>query len=422
MQPPNPFDPAQNPNFGPKIRFSAERSEIDECNTSDKLPAFPEEAWRGIFDDYRNANIRATEASDAFHFGALWARSAAALGRRVYFPYGMRLYPNVYNVCFGPTGDRKTTATRGATQLGGKLQIIFGGGSGEGLADEFAHCAPGDGVLIHAEELSKILKPGRWEGSTLIPFLTECFDCPDNYQMKFRKSPIDLDQPTPNLLAGVTPEWFWRDFRLDDFNGGFGNRMFFLTGRRKPCLPRPESPNLSAISHALVALADVEPCQARLEARADALWDKFYRAWDDAESRQDPLLQLGVKRIPSYILKLAMLYAATEHTLPEIQADQLSAAILVGQYGAECVKELLSLRHMGMSPRKELERRILAYVKTQDEQIATRREIYRALARHYKDAEEFNRALDSLRLAGELFLENGVGSRRTVWVSADPHD
>jgi hypothetical protein len=383
------------------------------------LPTFPEEAWRGIFNDYRKANERATEASDVFHFAALWARCAGALGRRVHFSYGMKLYPNVYIVCFGPTGDRKTTATRQAAELGNGLKVISGGGSGEGLADEVSRVAHGEGVLIHTEELSQILKPGRWEGSTLIPFLTQCFDCPEHYEMKFRKSPVSLERPTPNLLAGTTPEWFWRDFRANDFQGGFGNRIFFLAGGSpKACLPRPESPSLGPIVGGVENLLAVDPCEARLEAEAARLWDKFYREWRGAEMKDDSLLHVAVKRVPSYVLKLAMLYAAGEGTLPEIRADQLSAAILVGQYGAECASELLSLQHAGTSPRKELERRILALLRA--ENSTTKREIYKRLWRHYKDAEEFNRAFDSLQRAGEIFTSTSVGGRGSVRVSLEP--
>jgi hypothetical protein len=385
------------------------------------LPAFPETAWRGLFDAYRTANTRATEASDVFHFGALWARSAAMLGRRVHFSYGMDLYPNTYLVCFGPTGDRKTTATRqGASDaLGNGLKIISGAGSGEGLADEFSK-APGEGVLIHAEELSQILKPGRWEGSTLIPFLTNCFDCPPRHEMKFRKSPISVECPTPNLLAGVTPSWFWRDFRADDFQGGFGNRMFFLTGSPKPCLPQPEAPVLWPIAKGIEELGRTNPCEARFGGKASELWDKFYRAWYDAETKNDSLFHAAVKRIPAYIIKLAMLYAASEGTLPTIDADQLSAAILVGRYGAECARELLSLQHTGTSQKKELEQRILACVAKESNGVTTKREIYRKLWRHYPDSEAFNRAFDSLLRAGEVFVK--PAGRGSFWVSLEPLD
>jgi len=383
-------------------------------------PEFPKAAWRGLFADYRAATEQATEASDAFHFAALWARCAVALGRRVRFPYGMQLFPNVYLVCFGPTGDRKTTATRLGAEIGSAFKIVRGGGSGEGLADEFCDVEPGYGLLLYAEEFSQVLRPGRWDGATLMPFLTQCFDCPPRYEMKFRKSPVQLERPTPSLLAGVTPDWFWQDFRAKDFQGGFGNRLFFFAGARKPSMPLPETPKLDAISSAVDSLAVVGPCEARLEAEARALWEKFYRAWEAEESRRDPLSLAAVKRIPSYVLKLAMLYAALEGTLPEIMYDQLSAAIQVGRFGEKCAQELLSLQNAGTNPRKELERHILALVNTEPGRVATKRETYKRLWRHYSDAEAFNRAFDSLVRAGELFTK--PAGRGSVHVSTEPLD
>jgi hypothetical protein len=206
--------------------------------------------------------------------------------------------------------------------------------------------------------------------------------------MNFRKAGVALERPTPNLLAGVTPEWFWRDFRAVDFQGGFGDRLFFLTGSPKECMPRPESPELASIIRAVEALAETEQCRARFDDDAGELWDKFYRAWHRAEMKggADSPYHVAVKRIPTYVIKLAMLYAASEGTLPEIHADQLSAAILVGQYGAKCAEELLSLQHTGTSARKELERRILAYV-SKGPGSATKREVYKSLWRHYPDAD-----------------------------------
>lgn len=394
----------------------AEAPTIQESQPA--LPAFPKSAWRGVFSEYRTAMDRTTEASDAFHFAALWARCAVALGRRVSFQYAMQLFPNVYLVCFGATGDRKTTATRTGSKLGTPYNLISGGGSGEGLADEFSGAEPGQGLLLHAEEFSQILRPGRWDGSTLKPFLTQCFDCPERYQMKFRKNPIEIEQPTPSLLAGTTPDWFWQDFQGRDFQGGFGNRLFFFTGERKGEVPLPEAPNLEAISHAVDALADIERCQARFESRARALWVKFYQAWGAEDSKRDPLLLAAVQRIPAYVLKLGMLYAALESTLPEIQYEQIAAAILVGRYGEACAKELLSLQNAGTNPRKELERRILAFVATQPSRVTTKREIYKKLWRHYSDTEAFNRAFDSLARAGELFTK--AAGRGRVEVSTEP--
>jgi hypothetical protein len=332
----------------------------------------------------------------------------------------MQLYPNVYLVCFGETGDRKTTATRLGTELGSPFKVVRGSGSGEGLADEFSGAEPGRGLLLYAEEFSQILRPGRWDGATLIPFLTQCFDCPERYEMKYRKNPISLEDPTPSLLTGTTPDWFWQDFRVRDFQGGFGNRLFFFTGERKPNIALPESPNIEAISRAVDALAAIGPCDASLDERAVELWTKFYGAWNAEDSRRDPLLRAAVQRIPAYVLKLAILYAATDRTLPKIHSEQLSAAILVGRYGEGCAKELLSLQHAGTNPRKELERRILMFVNAQPGHGTTKRGVYKALSRHYSDTESFNRALDSLVRAGELFTK--PVARGSVWVSTEPLD
>jgi hypothetical protein len=382
------------------------------------LPEFPKAAWRGVFADYRAANERATEASDIFHFAALWARCAVALGRRVHFPYGMTLFPNVYLICFGPTGDRKTTATRRGTELGSACKIIAGGGSGEGLADEFSSANPGEGLLVYAEEFSQILRPGRWEGATVLPLLTQCFDCPERYEMKFRKAPVSLERPTPTLLAGTTPDWFWQDFHPRDFQGGFGNRLFFVTGKRKAPIALPARVDVTPISAAVDALCDIRPRELRFEPRAQLLWEQFYSAWNDEESRLEPLLLATVQRIPAYMLKLAMLYAATEKTLPKITCDQLSAAILVGQFGKECASELLTLQNAGTNARKELERCILAYVAACTDENPTKRDVYRTLARHYKDSEEFNRAFDSLVRVGALFTHDA--GRNSVLVSTEP--
>lgn len=130
-----------------------------------------------------------------------------------------------------------------------------------------------------------------------------------------------------------------------------------------------------------------------------------------------PALLAAIQRIPAYVLKLGMLYAALERTLPEIQYEQIAAAILVGRYGEACARELLSLQNAGTNPRKELERRILAFVAKQPSRSVGKRDVYRNLHRHYRDAEEFSRAYESLKRAGELF-EAMVG--KAIWVSLEP--
>lgn len=387
--------------------------------TEPEIPRFPEAAWRGVFADYREAMVDATEASDVFHFGTLWARVATALGRRIRFEYGLTLFANVYLLLFGPTNDRKTTAIRKFPDLGhSETSIIRGAGSGEGVADEFSRVKPGEPVVILSEEFSGLLRRGRWEGATLIPFLTESFDCPPSYELKFRKKPVCLKEPTPTLLAATTPEWFWHDARTTDFAGGFGNRIFFLTGTRKKPNALPTKPDLRPVQQAVCALAEVPPCEVRLSPEAEELWQEFYMSWDAERERRDTLLESAVARTPAYTLKLCMAYASLERTLPAITLEQLSAAIQVGYYGVACAKELLSLQNAGTNPIRELEKGILAFVQSARSQVTTKRLIYKSLWRHYASSEQFNRAFDSLVRAGELFTK--PMARGSLFVSTEP--
>jgi hypothetical protein len=61
------------------------------------------------------------------------------------------------------------------------------------------------------------------------------------------------------VLAGTTPEWFWKNARSGDFFGGFGNRFLYLTGPKKPPLPNPRQPDPAKLTHIqerLVAIRD----------------------------------------------------------------------------------------------------------------------------------------------------------------------
>ena len=79
-----------------------------------------------------------------------------------------------------------------------------------------------------------------------------------------------------------------------------------------------------------------------------------------------------------------------------------------GNFCVKCAEELLSLQHAGTNRRKELERRILAFVGKRPGGQTTKRQIYRALQRHYSDAAEFGHSFRALVNAGELFAEPGT--------------
>ncbi len=376
---------------------------------------FPELAWRGPFATYREAMRGATHAPEEALFAGLWAAGAACLGRRARFYLGMDVYPNVALAIFGETGDGKTTAARhGVDRLHALTEtvgVLRGSGSGEGVVDWLRD--PKESHLWFAEEYSEILIRAGWDGATIKSVIVNLYDCPPEYELRFRKdkTPVKVERPTLNLLVCTTPATFWKYLHDEDFDAGFGNRWLYVAGTKRPVIPRPVRPDgrfVSEVDGALGELARLRETECRMDAEAARLWDEFYQAWD-AEP-WTPLVRVAVKRVPQYVLKLAMLYAAFEGTLHQLTADQIQAAILVGHYAARCTATLMhDLKPGGF--RGRLETRILQIVtSTPLPPYKIKRQVGGGVS-----VEDVDRAIKALERAGELERVGQTTQGRPVW-------
>jgi hypothetical protein len=335
----------------PTLESISDDEEEPEHELDSEPLTLPEAAWRGPFADYREAMAGILEAPDSAHFAALWAIAAAHLRRRVWTYYAGTLYPNVYLIIFGPTGDSKTSAQRVGLDLlpeDGSVKILRGIGSAEALGDWMTQPEEGEKVshLITLEELGTLLALGARDGSTLITYLTQTFDTPPVFEIPYRKNPVKVMEPTPTLLAGTTHDWFWKSMKESDFHGGFGNRLFFLTGPPKPPVPFPKPPEeakLAPVRAALDRLDKIGPLEIHLAPDAESPWEEFYRAWKETAANFEPLLAAATKQIHAYALKLALVYMAFENTTV-ITRDQIAASIHVAQFGVRCALALLGQR------------------------------------------------------------------------------
>src|SRR4030095_17139195 len=116
--------------------------------------------------------------------------------------------------------------------------LVPGVGSTEGLAYELKDAETGV-YLFTWEEFAKFLSQARWAGSTLLEFITECFDCPPEWTKPYRNKPIHLETPTPSILTATTAEWFWKHAKAEDFYEGIGTRIACFTCERESVLPNP---------------------------------------------------------------------------------------------------------------------------------------------------------------------------------------
>jgi hypothetical protein len=381
------------------------RPKASTADADGKLPAFPEAAWRGAFADYRTAMAGTTEAPDVFHFTALWVDAAVRLRRRVWFRYARRLYPNVYVVTVGASGDtKKTTAMRQGRELPAEatyVKVMRGIGSPEALGDWMGNSANGAtplAQLLLLEELAKLLALGQWHGSQLFQFLTETFDTPDEFSIAFRKNPVHVVEPTPSLQAGTTTQWFWKYMRDEDIEGGFGNRLFYATGVPNALIPLPGEADTTAFARVRNSLHRLEQVHAgpmHLTPEATALWSEFYIAF--RKTKKEPLVAALTKRIPDYALKLALIYAAFEGTAPAITDEQLAAAVQVGGFGLECAEWLVTQRR-SVTVQGRCEELILHVLDRVD---LPAWKIHQRISGRFS-AEEVSRALKALQFTGAV--------------------
>jgi hypothetical protein len=333
---------------------------------------------------------------------------------------GIDIHPNVYICYYGPSNDKKTTAQRRITNqnlLGDGHNIaLLSTGSVQGMADLIAGNGSPVSSLMLAEELSSLYVEGHAEHSILLQFFTETFDCPDKWEKPYRKNPIALESPTPNILGCSTPTWFWKHARPDDFAGGFANRFFYLSGVKKDPIPEPTAPHAIDLAEArstIQKLRNLPAGQVHWNKAAREQWEAFYKAFEGAE--RPPLLMEAVKRCPVYVRKLAMVYAALEDTLPEISAAQLKAAIAVISYGMECTERLIDLKSAGgrLNSHSELEIRVLGWVKKHG--TAKVRDLQQTMSK-YCDAETFNRVIRSLEVSDQIqtYWDKNTPPRRFI--------
>jgi hypothetical protein len=270
--------------------------------------------------------------------------------------------------------------------------------------------------LFYWEELSSLMARGRWTGSTIFDFMTQTFDCPEIWGLKYRRKPVSVIRPTPTILTATTAEWFWKQARQEDFYGGFANRFAFLAGAKKPPLPQPSEPmphELENIREKLTSLSQLEPCVARLSPDASELWESFYIDWES--TNRATLFATAVKRIPAYVIKLAMIYAADEGTLPLITQEQLQAAIAVGKYAESCTMHLLDLQAKNASPMAELEERFIRFLKSHPGVEV--RYMQQTLSKYTGGAEDFNRVLKNLIVADRIEIEIKGEKRRKAFLT-----
>ena len=191
----------------------------DESELS--YPPFPEKAVVGLAGEIAHFYAETQESPVSFFFMNTLAFLGAALGSSLLTLKGEE--PRLYVVAVAPFGAaRKSEALKHIRDLFGGLagHVIESVGSGEGLLKQLEKHTR---VVLMSDELSRLVKKGGIEGSTLPETLTTLFtETAFSHHVSKQEASINVRDAHLTLVSATTPDLYTTMFDVAGITGGAG--------------------------------------------------------------------------------------------------------------------------------------------------------------------------------------------------------
>jgi hypothetical protein len=301
--------------------------------------AFPEVAWTGLFQQWRDIVAPCTEAALVNLWGAFLLAVGVIIGRNAWRYSPRPLFPNFYLLLLGQTGDsRKSTVMWLACELlrytGVDFKELDGVVSSEGIFEALSD-REGTKGLIYADEFRALLSVARRKGTQdILPKLNSLYYCPERSSIDRRKESTTIVRPFLSMVT-ATPQAYVEDVLTDlEVSGGFLNRFMVLSGTEQKAKPRVRMPSVGeweSIAAELRPIGERTIGHVEMTAEAETLWDDFYIGWKEDRRGWSPTQANLSARTFEHILKIAVVYSvlAGEST---ISAKILETSIAIGKW------------------------------------------------------------------------------------------
>ena len=406
---------------------------------------FPQEAWRGIFETYRQAQTGTTEAPDQYHFGVFKTVAGIVVGRTAYVWSGGKLFANFYTVIIGPTtrSRKSTAASRGTSLLsdvdetGGvvgadPLVLILGDlSTPAGLIEALKGQNPdeleeatieynravstsgceGYRALIVIDEFASLLRQAQKEhGSGIIQTLTKAYDCKPRLQNITKGNPTTAKNAVVSMICLSTRDWLENTLDIADVYGGYVCRNLFYEWTRTAPIPDPDEPNQALLNKVTMKLQGIRRAyeergkrqlKYQFSVEAKPILNDWYIERYDRDYPSE-VIAAAVQRVDINVKKLALLYAVLENEAGDltIHADQLQDAIAVGEYWEQTATRLFG--KLGFTKEARNERRVMEAI---SDRPLTKRELSREVC-----SELSAKQLDSI-------IKSLISTERTRWIT-----
>ena len=329
---------------------------------------YPPESW---LDQWMKYGREQEESADCYLLGSILPVVGAALGRKVYFPWGDRkIYPNLFTILAGKPGDRKSSAINLAGKLARNVldrkQFLPTNMSLEAMMDEYDDTQNGspDKILICDDAnifLGNIGNKGNGErvGNQLLSL----YDC-KGFHEAFRRNKKEegesvqrsIEETSTSICLGAT-------FNIAQFQGhstrsGLERRFLYYVAERHGrmlYLPPPSNySRLEGLAEGLIWIRDHLKGSVSLNEKAARRWEQFQRDNRNrlnSESSDRILSRLNGQ--PEHVIKVAMIFLSCVSA--EIRDGKpLSISLDILEKAIEHVElSLYSARHIDRIGNKE---------------------------------------------------------------------
>lgn len=265
-----------------------------------------------------------TAASKVYHRAAAYAAVGAMLTREKYkciLAVGTpRLWTNLYIVFVGSTKTYKSTPISMIEQLidgvctdGNELKC-GDDMTPEGLLNHLDKHKNTDWgpatIMLQTEWVNLLMMMNRQYSALLHPLLIQLYDVQNDYRRTLAKHPVKIPCPRLTMLGAITPEKLAQYGESQDWEGGFFNRIIFLSA--PPERVQEDQPRIPQSAYD----SSIKDVQDRMEhwfmARSKINWDYF--DFDKSAIKicrglylgeDDPELHGMLQRSQSHLTKIA---------------------------------------------------------------------------------------------------------------------
>lgn len=295
--------------------------------------------------------VKDTEPSHRFHLWTAVTIVAAMLGRKCEIEFGPEtVHPNLYTVLTGPPGSRKSVAIKYGSAILSKAmaskpglaslssvitrQAFFQQLAAAEQTDPdpannsvFTHCS----LFVIASELVTFFQ-GK-DVNERMADLCDLYDGKNIFDYKTKTSGnIYAVRPSVWILGATTPNWIQVSMPQLAVGGGMTSRTIFVVSMNKgQHIPYTRMKPFDAdLTNGLILdLNEIRKMIGKF--RFDDEATKFYEFWYDGPYKEhgvkDPRLLTYIERLPSMIVKVAMVKSAARSDSMTITKEDLQGSI-----------------------------------------------------------------------------------------------